>query len=330
MKELIITAGSKIPESDQSVPASNAFDVVVVSHGRNNSLIQLIQSFCSEDTAIDMVGKFVVVVDSRPLPDISGLCLGTRLTLIAPEKRVFITSAKNMGWHECTSDLILFVDDDNVVNGASLKHLVHIMNNNPSVGAVMPSVSYYHNKRMIWVYSPVLKPGKWRMSLIGRNTIEDAPPTTDLIEADALPNAFMVRRSVLEEIGGFDAEFRINNSCDLCQRIKARGYGTFASTRARFYHDVVVPGTLGYWAEHATQDLERSLFESRDWVILMRRLHPGIRFWNPVLSWHFMLWVSQVTIGLILLGSGHRKILANLLAYSRGFILGWKDQDSGS
>ncbi len=327
MEQVISHAGSEIPAFNGSPRTGNVFDVVVVSHGRNSSLIRLLQSFCTEDGVIDLVGKFVVVVDSKPLPVLSGLCIESKLTLIAPDKRVFITGAKNIGWHECTSEYILFVDDDNVVNGASLRHLFNILDENAQIGAVMPSVSYYHNRKRIWVYSPVLKPGKWRMDLIGRNIIEEIPPAQDLIEADALPNAFMVRRSVIEKIGGFDSEFKINNSCDLCQRIKAAGYGTFSSTRARFYHDVAEPGKPGYWAEHATQDLERSLFESRDWVVLMRRLHPGIRVWNPVFALNFLLWVSQVTLGLILLGYSPRKLLSNLYAYSLGFIYGWKNQN---
>ena len=330
MERAIQVTNSRNVGINMTGSGSNRIDVVVVSHGRNSSLIRLLRSFCNSPETTEMIGKFILVIDSKPLPDFTGFCMEHKLDVIAPETRIFITNAKNVGWHECTSDLILFVDDDNIIDDSSVLHLVNLMNSDSSIGAMMPSVSYYGKRNLIWVYAPVFRPGKWRMNLIGRNTLEDHPPPSDLMEVDALPNAFIVRRSVLKEAGGFDSTFVSNNSCDLCQRIKALGYRTLASTKSRFYHDVSDPGKPGYWAEHASVDRERSFLESRDWILLMRRLHPGIRFWNPLLVWYFLLWVSQVSVGLVLLGSGPRTILGNLYAYSTGFINAWKCCNPGS
>ena len=90
---------------------------------------------------------------------------------------------------------------------------------------------------------------------------------------DALPNASMVRKKILEEIGGLDEKLPINSSCDLCQRIKARGYGAYAFTGASIFHDVSLPDIQGYWAEHASEDYVRRYYEVRDWFDLMSRIH---------------------------------------------------------
>ena len=222
--------------------------------------------------------EVIVVDDSEQESAVSPrveAALADKLRIIRNPKRSFISRAKNIGWKQARGEYVFFVDDDNVLPKATIELLKSKLDSSPSVGALMPVVYYEKRRNFVWVYAAPFAPGRWKFNLIGRNTLETTKPKQELLPTDALPNASMIRRSVLEQIGGLDETLPVNSSCDLCQRIKQTGLEVFAFTVAPIYHDVSVPGTMGYWAEHAAEDSARRYYEVRDWFGLMSRLHEG-------------------------------------------------------
>ncbi len=85
----------------------------------------------------------------------------------------------------------------------------------------------------------------------------------------------MVRRSVFEELGGFDENLKVVlNDIDLCLRIRERGYGVVYTPYAQLYHyEGASRGRL-----HPPPDEERFLAR---WSALISQLDP---YYNPNLS----------------------------------------------
>ena len=319
--ELCLPSTSSGPGA--SLPDARILSVAIVTHNRGEKLRKLIRSILESQQIVARLSE-IVIVDDSPLrtelsPDFPGV-----IDYVWVPERIFITRAKNIAWRRTTAPLILFVDDDNIVNSDSVLHLMQIMQEYPRIGAVMPSVAYLSHPSRIWVYSAPFCQGRWSMNLMGRNTIEDVIPDKDLLDTDALPNAFIIRRSVLTSIRGFDEEFIYNNSCDLCQRIKERGFEVYASTMSRFYHDVPPPDKKGYWADHVAADVKRAFPESRDWTLLMRKLHGINSNRSPLLYLHFIIWVLQVDLGMLLIRLSSREFIRINISFLKGFIFGVK------
>jgi GT2 family glycosyltransferase len=304
-------------------PDCRILSIAIVTHNRKEKLLGLLDSILECRQVIPLLARIIIIDDSPGRTEIRFDIPGIIDYVWIPE-RIFITRAKNIAWRRANTPLILFIDDDNVVEDNAIMHLMDIMEKHPEIGAVMPSVSYCSQPSRIWVYATPFGRGAWSMALVGRNSLEHEIPGNDLTDTDALPNAFLIRRAVLASISGFDENFLYNNSCDLCQRIKGAGYSVYASKRSRFYHDVPPPGSKGYWADHVSADPDRAFPESRDWTLLMRKLHGGRTTLLPLFYIHFSSWVLQVDLGMFLMGLSLKRFLLINFNFFRGFLAGAK------
>ncbi len=250
--------------------------IVIPTYNRREKLNLLLRSIVSSSPEDEYE---VIVVDDSPTRTIidedTKQSLGLRLHLVRNPTRSFISKAKNLGFRCAHGDYVFFIDDDNVLPKGTIETLSSKLDHDPHIGALMPAVYYEKRREIAWVYAAPFSKGRWSFELIGRNIETDKKQWPELISTDALPNAFMVRKPILEQLGGFDESLPINSSCDFCQRVKESGYKVFALTTTRIYHDVTPPNIPGYWAEHAAVDIERRYYEVRDWFNLMSRLHHG-------------------------------------------------------
>ena len=243
-------------------------DVVIPTRDRPTRLRNLLGDLSTQSVR---PARTVVVDDSETIGDVLGRVTDLALRVIRPTHRVFISEAKNLGWANTDAELIAFVDDDNRLPPGLIGRLRDDLVRHPEWGAVMPGVLYWRRPDLVWVYATPFRRDRWSFELVGRN----APRSTDLesvpLATDALPNFAMVRRSVLERVGGLDPRLPVNSSADLCQRIKQAGWEVWADPSVLTYHDVEPPGVPGYWAEHTLEDRMRFRLEVADWVKFQRR-----------------------------------------------------------
>ncbi len=302
---------------------SPMISIVIPTHNREAKLNALLQSIA--ECSLQISYEVIVVDDSdkrtKVYPEIRER-LGQNLKIINIPNRIFISKAKNIGWRNALAEYIFFVDDDNVLPEGTAETLLKKLGEDTRIGALMPVVYYAQRPEVIWVYAAPFCPGRWKFDLIGRNSVEIKKPAVDLIPTDALPNASMIRRSVLERIGGIDESLPVNSSCDLCQKIKKAGYETFALTTAQVLHQVTPPDTSGYWAEHASEDSQRRYYEVRDWFDLMARLHRDEEFLVLKEFLRSMQFLFAVGLG-VLLHPTRRK--QSLLSIYYSMIRGLKD-----
>jgi GT2 family glycosyltransferase len=269
---------------------------VIPTHDRYGKLGTLLESI--EKCQPHEIESVIVVDDSEKPVRIASSFRSLNLKHIVLKDRAFISRAKNIGWRDATTEFAFFIDDDNVVDEETIPRVYQTISRMPKVGAIMPAVLYKSKPSLVWVYAAQFLKSGPRFNLIGRNLRRNASLENRLLLTDALPNASMIRRKALEDVGGFDERLVVNSSMDLSLRLKSKGWQVLSFTGSFIYHDVEPPGKMGWWATHGAADPERVRFEIRDWFIIMHLLHGKKRL--------FMLRAVM---------ESSRFIIPNLLAY---------------
>lgn len=300
--------------------------IVIATYNRQEKLNRLLQSIVK--SSFKSSYEIIVIDDSEietKIAEENQQALTKILKVVHNPHRVFFTKARNQGWKNSHGEYILFIDDDNVLEESTIDRLTSTLDRTPRIGALMAVVYYEGRRDLVWVYATPFAPGKWRFDLMGRNTRELRRLEVELMPTDALPNGFMVRRSLVDLLGGFDESFLMSSSCDLCQRIQKSGYGTFALTTAKTYHDVTLPMTKGYWAEHASTDPERRYYDVRDWFVLMARLHQNEQLLLPKEFVRSLAFVLASIAGVLLHPAQGRKSIPSIyVSMIRGIADGMK------
>lgn len=141
----------------------------------------------------------------------------------------------NRGWRSGSSDLVLFLNPDARLEAASLSRLAHVLDVDPTVGAVGPrthredgtlawSIRRYPSLRSTYaraLFVHHLAPqASWTDEVVRDPALYDRTTRVDWLPATSL----LVRRSTLEAVAGFDeAFFMYVEDMDLCWRIRRTG-----------------------------------------------------------------------------------------------------------
>ncbi len=258
----------------------------------------------------------MVVDDSRYVEDLTSEFADLGLRHIRLPERVFQSRARNMGWKKCPSEFVYFIDDDNVVLDRTLREPLQLLADRPTLGAVMPAVLYKAKPEIVWVYATPLDPRRWGHTLVGRNKPRVPDLEGRLLPTDALPNAFVVRRVALEQLGGFDEAFVMSGSADFALRLKRAGWDVRAYTGAFTLHDVEPPGRAGYWASHRGTDPDRVFHDVSDWFLLMRSLHPHEEWMVPKATLHALGFMLPNGLSYLLRGGSRGRESLKQLVYA--------------
>jgi GT2 family glycosyltransferase len=296
-----------------------SISIVIPTHDREEKLRNLLSSIRS--TALADIVSVVVVDDSEVKPDLSEF-QDIGIQHIYVPSRVFISRAKNIGWRRAKGEFVYFIDDDNVVDSNTFVPVKRAISSDSSVGAVMPAVFYRSRPDLVWVYATPFEREGPDLRLVGRNLPRNPSLENRLLGTDALPNASMVRRSAVQQIGGFDERLVVNSSLDFAQRLKARGWKVMANTGASIKHDVEPPGQMGWWAAHGSVDPARVRYELRDWFLIMKGLRPNERAFRTRSILRSLRFVVPNAFAYALRGRSRRRLLAALLrGYAEGLSL---------
>ena len=128
----------------------------------------------------------------------------------------------------------------------------------------------------------------------------------------------MISKQALLEVNGFSTRLKINSSGDLVLKLKSAGFKVIATSYAKIYHDVPLPGKFGYWSVHGRDDPERVRQEISNWFMYMRDVHSGESFFISRAIFHSLRFILPNLLTYILLGGEKRKKL--IFNLSLGFI----------
>lgn len=148
---------------------------------------------------------------------------------------LLLAAKRNKGAREAKGEYLLFIDDDNYIAPGAIFQMLKDFDH--YIG-VMGMVACYDDKKKLiadggsvrWLTSGFM----WGMNTNHR--VYQIDQYTYCVSEVA--NAFMIRRDVFEESGGFDEKnFPIDlDEADICKRIKNMGYLIVMNPKAICYH----------------------------------------------------------------------------------------------
>jgi GT2 family glycosyltransferase len=155
--------------------------------------------------------------------------------LITSAERLPFGVARNRGASIATGDLLLFLDDDNVIDAACIDALAACLREAQDVAMVGPLMYYGSQPSRLWCA------GIRRSRVLGRTykvtRVEE--PMPKLLPSLDFPNCFMVRRSDFVAVGQFDEKLLPAHfgEADLGARLREAGCGkSVCVTKARVWH----------------------------------------------------------------------------------------------
>jgi hypothetical protein len=218
-------------------------DVVVVSYNSSSHLRGCL------DVLIGVPGVHPVVVDSASddgsLDSVADLPV-TRIPLNV--NRGFAHGC-NTGWRLGTAPFVLFLNPDARIDAASLELLIHAVEADPAVGAAAPKIvgsdgsldfSLRRFPRLRSTFAGALflhrvfPLASWSDELVRDPALYQHPWSPEWVSGACM----LVRRSVLERVGGFDESFFLYcEDLDLCRRIRDAGLRIRFEPRATAVHE---------------------------------------------------------------------------------------------
>ena len=211
----LVDAGIAQPQPTPGAgPGPGEVTVVVPVRDRPSGLAETL-------AALD--GLKVVVVDDASLEPV----VLTGREVIRRELPGGPAAARNSGWRSDASPVVVFLDADCVPGQDWLTHLLaHFAD--ARVGAVAPRVRPAPGTSLLTRYERSMSPLDMdaRSAAVGPGTRVPYVPTACLA----------VRRSALEESGGFDEDLRFGEDVDLVWRLIAAGWSVRYEPRAAVSH----------------------------------------------------------------------------------------------
>jgi len=203
--------------------------VSVVVIGRNEGQ-RLVACLKSVKQTINPGGEIeLIYVDSNSQDGSPELAetLGAKVLLVKP-KLPCAAIGRNAGWRAATAPYILFLDGDTLLHPDFLQIALQAMND-PHVAVVWghrreiyPEHSLYNRVLDLdWIYPPGV---------------------SDFCGGDAL-----MRRSVLEQVGGFSENLIAGEEPELCQRIRTKGNVILHIDQPMTRHDLAMTRFQAYW-----------------------------------------------------------------------------------
>lgn len=206
----------------------NAPDLSIVVIGRNEGarLGRCLHSV----HAIEGAGEVeLIYVDSGSTDESVALAasLGARVISVHPA-RPTAALGRNAGWKHAHAPVVFFLDGDTILNPAFVAAALPEFRD-PQVAVVWghrreihTSESFFNRALDLdWIYPPGF---------------------TDFCGGDAL-----VRRCVVEKIGGFDENLIAGEEPEMCRRIRAIGYKILHVDRPMTGHDLAMKSWKQYW-----------------------------------------------------------------------------------
>jgi N-acetylglucosaminyl-diphospho-decaprenol L-rhamnosyltransferase len=205
-------------------------DAVVVSYNSRAELRGCVEPLSA------LEGVQTVVVDNASTDDSVASIADLPVEVIALSENNGFGAGCNAGWRRGEAPSVLFLNPDATIDEPSLRRLVDVLEGDESVGLVGPrilesdgSVAFSQRRfpqlrstyaRALFLHR-IFKRASWADELVRDPSAYDAPASPDWVSGACM----LVRRSALEEVGGFDERFFLYcEDKDLCRRIRAAGF----------------------------------------------------------------------------------------------------------
>jgi len=254
-------------------------DVVVVAYNSRSHLRGAVEPLTKDDRLA------VVVVDNASTDGCLETVADLGVRAIRLDRNGGFAHGCNTGLHVGEAPHVLFLNPDAVIDPESVLRLARVLDEEPGVGAVAPkivdsegrvdiSLRRFPRARSTFAQALFLHRlfprAPWVDEVVRDPRMYDRPGSPDWVSGACL----MLRRTQLEELGGWDQGFFLYcEDIDLCRRVRAAGYQVWFEPSAVAVHEggasrpraellpVLAASRIRYAAKHggvAASTLERA------------------------------------------------------------------------
>lgn len=292
--------------------------VIIPTYKRKADLQRLIKSITQSNYPEKSIE--IIVVDNAgdvSDKDIKPAAGKIDYKVVQPGSNLYCSGGRLYGSKKAAGQYFFFIDDDNVIDPDCIRLLVESFNKNSSLGMTGPLMLIYKNKKHIWAAGA--KVNSWGMTIhqYGDKNLDEVDLPDIIPDIDYFPNAFMVRRQVLEEVP-FDTDHFPHNwsEPDFGLRMKKMGYTAATITKALDWHDIDYGG-------HTTRTDTIKVYDQAKSRILFRRrffTRPSERlaFWGVSFPASCLYYLKAIW------ASPDKKKFAMIARYAKGTIDGLK------
>ena len=215
--------------------ASPRVSIVIPVHNQFQTTYNCIESIAASKT--DTSYQLILVDDlSSDETLFASVVFQGGLTIVRTVRNEGYVGACNLGWHAATGENVLFLNNDTLVNDGWLDRLVETLDGDPRIGIV--------GSRLIFADGKLQEAGGivWRDGTAwnwGRDQDKMHPQFSFMRDVDYVSGAaLMIRRSLLDKLGGFDTYYApaYYEDTDICFRARAEGYRVVMQPASTIVH----------------------------------------------------------------------------------------------
>lgn len=202
--------------------------VVIIGRNEGERLENCIRSVQAMNDPPSGIEIIYVDSDSTDGSPERAKALGVRVIKVHPQ-RPAAAIGRNAGWQAAQAPLVLFLDGDTLLHPDFVKVAISSLQENPQIAVVCGQRREQYPQHSI--YQRVLDL-EWIF----------LPGISEFCGGDAL-----MRRQILEEIGGYNPELIAGEEPEMCQRIRVKGYQILHLDHPMTLHDLTMTRWSQYW-----------------------------------------------------------------------------------
>lgn len=283
--------------------------IITVTWNRKADLYRCLNSI----KKIDYPNYEIIVVDNNSIDDTVKMIENEfiEVKLIKNEQNLGAAEGRNTGIKYAKGEFIFFLDSDNILHPNCLKELIEVISKDPSIGIVGPKMYYCDDVKRIWCTGVKINRITSKAIYRGYNEI-DTGQYNHIVDVEHFPNAFLVRKSVIELVGHFDKMYFIMyEEADLCMKINNSGFRIVYVPYAKIWHNVPLFGKKSdILRRHGINSEKRAYLIARNRLIFMRK-HAS--FYNYILFLFIFVPLFTLYYTLIIISSGKFIYLSSYL-----------------
>lgn len=231
--------------------------VVIPVYNRKDYLLQAVESIFSQQA-----GEVEVIAVDDGSTDgsfelLEGLASNDQITLLTHELRANRgqSAAINLGIARAKGKYIAILDSDDWFASNKLKHQCEYLDSNPEIGMV-------YGKGIA-----VDSTGNELYSTLADDHVENGDPNRILLDCFiAIPGGALIRKSVLDAVGGFEESFRASQDHDMAIRL-------YEATQVSY-----LPEVAFYYRKHSDSISQQGL--ERRWKLGFEILNRAKQRWK--------------------------------------------------
>ncbi len=242
--------------------------VIIPTYNRKEKLIRLVKSIKRSNYPQNRIE--IIIVDDASTDGTPRMVkkLFPEVNLIINTHELFPSKCRNIGIKNSHGDYIFLVDDDNILDENIIRDLVMTFDTSIRIGIVGPVAFYNKEQNRIWCAGAKLNAPFFLPTNHLQNRGLDDLQGKKIIEVDYVPNAFMITKELVKQIGLFEKSLPLGwEDVDFALRVKKNGYKVIVQTKAKIVHDIPIARDI-----HITKN--RAFWRGRSRTIFYRKHKP--------------------------------------------------------